>query len=81
MAAERQTTLRLVAGLAMLALAWVGAYAALRPLADALTYDLFRLSRGSHLGDSVNFFLYDTPKVLLLLTGIVFLMGIVRTFF
>ena len=77
----RQSALRLVAGLALAALAWAGAYAALRPLADALTYDLLRLSRDSHVGDSVNFFLYDTPKVLLLLAGIVFLMGIVRTFF
>jgi uncharacterized membrane protein YraQ (UPF0718 family) len=80
-AAERQAAVRLVAGLGLVALAWAGAYAALRPLADALSYDLFRLSRDSHLGESVNFFLYDTPKVLLLLTGIVFLMGIVRTFF
>ena len=81
MVVERQSAVRLVAGFALLALVWAGAYAALRPLADALTYDLFRLSHDSHLGSSVNFFLYDTPKVLLLLTGIVFLMGIVRTFF
>ena len=81
MAAERQAALRLVAGLAVLALVWAGAYAALHPLADALTYDLFRLSADSRLGSAVNFFLYDTPKILLLLTGIVFLMGIVRTFF
>jgi hypothetical protein len=79
--AGRHESLRLVVGLGLVALAWAGAYVALRPLADALTYDLLRLSRDSHLADSVNFFLYDTPKVLLLLTGIVFLMGIVRTFF
>jgi uncharacterized membrane protein YraQ (UPF0718 family) len=78
---ERPASLRVVAGLGLVALAWAGAYAALRPLADALTYDLFRLSRDSHLGSSVNFFLYDTPKILLLLTAIVFLMGIIRTFF
>jgi len=81
MGVERQAALRLVAGLALLALAWAGAYAALHPLADALTYDLLRLSADSRLGSAVNFFLYDTPKVLLLLTGIVFLMGIIRTFF
>jgi hypothetical protein len=79
--AERRPAFRLVAGLGLVALAWAGTYAALHPLADALTYDLLRLSRGSHLADSVNFFLYDTPKILLLLTAIVFLMGIVRTFF
>ena len=72
---------RLAAGLVLVALAWVGAYLALHPLADVLTYDLLRLSRDSHLGGAVNFFLYDTPKILLLLTAVVFLVGIVRTFF
>jgi len=72
---------RLAAGLALTALGCVGAYLALRPLADVLTYDLLRLSRDSHLGSAVNFFLYDTPKILLLLTAVVFLVGIVRTFF
>ncbi|WP_294252480.1 permease [Propionivibrio sp.] len=33
------------------------------------------------LGEAVHFFFYDTPKVLLLLTGIVFLMGVIQTFF
>jgi len=72
---------RLVIGLAPAALVWVGAYIMLRPIANAITYDLFHLSHDTRLGSAVNFFLYDTPKVLLLLTGIVFLMGIVRTFF
>src|SRR4030042_340919 len=71
----------LTAGLALAALVWVGAYLALHPVADVLTYDLLRLSRDSHLGSAVNFFLYDTPKILLLLTAVVFLVGIVRTFF
>jgi len=79
--AERRAAIRLAAGLALLALAWVGAYVALHPLADVLTYDLLRLSGDSHLGSAVNFFLYDTPKVLLLLTAVVFLVGLVRTFF
>ncbi|MGQ9572092.1 MAG: permease [Dehalococcoidia bacterium] len=80
-AAGRRATLRLGFGLALAALAWLGAYLVLQPLADALTYDLLRLSRDSHLGSAVNFFLYDTPKILLLLTAVVFLVGIVRTFF
>jgi uncharacterized membrane protein YraQ (UPF0718 family) len=70
-----------VLALAVAALGWLAAYLALRPLADTLSYDLLRLSHDSHFGSAVNFFLYDTPKVLLLLTGIVFLMGIIRTFF
>jgi uncharacterized membrane protein YraQ (UPF0718 family) len=35
----------------------------------------------SHLGGAVQFFLYDTPKVLLLLTGMVFVMGMVQLYF
>jgi len=38
-------------------------------------------SEDSHLGESVSFFLYDMPKVLLLLTLVVFVIGIVRSFF
>jgi uncharacterized membrane protein YraQ (UPF0718 family) len=38
------------------------------------------VDRAGHLGGALQFFFYDTPKVLLLLTGIVFLMGIVHTF-
>ena len=58
---------------------WVAAYASLVPLADAVTAAL-GLSRDTRLGEAVHFFVYDTPKVLLLLTGIVFLMGVVHTF-
>ena len=39
------------------------------------------MEKGSHLGEAVQFFIYDTPKVLLLLTLVVFLVGIIRTFF
>jgi uncharacterized membrane protein YraQ (UPF0718 family) len=67
--------------LAAAAVFWLTTYLVLHPVVDAVTYDLLRLPRDSHLGSAVNFFLYDTPKVLLLLTGIVFLMGIIRTFF
>ena len=59
--------------------AWVAAYASLIPFADAAIAAL-GLSRETHLGEAVHFFFYDTPKVLLLLTGIVFLMGVVHTF-
>ena len=37
--------------------------------------------RGSHIGEAIHFFFYDTPKVMLLLVGVVFFMGIVQTFF
>ncbi len=59
---------------------WVTAYTNLTPMADALLA-MLGLSRETRFGEAIHFFLYDTPKVLLLLTGIVFVMGIVQTFF
>jgi uncharacterized protein len=59
--------------------AWVAAYASLLPFADGIV-DLMGLDRKTHLGEAVHFFVYDTPKVLLLLTGVVFVMGVIHTF-
>jgi uncharacterized membrane protein YraQ (UPF0718 family) len=61
--------------------AWWLVYQSLLPVAQYLTYDLFGLSRGSHLGAAVEFFIYDTPKVLMLLIIVVFGVGIINTFF
>ena len=58
---------------------WMVAYSTLPFFADFGTA-LFGLTEDMHLGEAVHFFLYDTPKVLLLLTGIVFVMGIMHTF-
>jgi uncharacterized membrane protein YraQ (UPF0718 family) len=46
-----------------------------------LTYDLLGLQADTRLGESVNFFLYDVPKVLMLLAGMIFLVTIIRSFF
>lgn len=59
---------------------WVLAYAHLTDFADVVVA-LFGLERGTHIAEAVHFFFFDTPKVLLLLTGIVFVMGVVHTFF
>ncbi len=63
------------------AIVWWLLYQSLLPLANWLTFSLIGLSTDSHLGQSVAFFLYDVPKILLLLTGMVFLVSTVRTFF
>ncbi|WP_242392839.1 permease [Anaeromyxobacter oryzisoli] len=62
-------------------LVWLAAYAAIQPVSERIAFGLLGLGRTSHLGQSVAFFLYDAPKVLLLLGLIVFLVGIVRSFF
>jgi len=45
-----------------------------------LTFDLIGLTPGTHLGEAVWFFLYDVPKVLLLLVSVVFVMGVVHSY-
>ena len=45
-----------------------------------LAFDLLGLVPGSRLGEAAHFFLYDTPKVLLLLVAVVYAMGVVHTF-
>jgi uncharacterized membrane protein YraQ (UPF0718 family) len=59
---------------------WFAAYRLLLPMSDALT-SLLPVDRDTRLGGALQFFLYDTPKVLLLLAGVVFVMGMVNSYF
>jgi len=56
-------------------------YYYLQPLVDLLTYTAFGLNAGTHIGASVNFFIYDTIKILILLFIISSLMGVVNAYF
>ncbi|EJW13062.1 Transporter [Rhodovulum sp. PH10] len=76
---DRALARKLAATAGVLA-AWVALYAALPALSETLAASL-PLDPKSGLGRAVAFFLYDTPKVLLLLTLVVFAMGVVRSFF
>ncbi|MGA8393424.1 MAG: permease, partial [Burkholderiaceae bacterium] len=69
-----------VAFLIVAAIAWLALYQALDPAAEALVAAL-PVDRASHLGGALQFFFYDTPKVLMLLTGVVFVMGMVNSYF
>lgn len=60
---------------------WAVLYAALQPAAAWVTYSLAGLRPGSRLGSAVEFFVFESPKVLLLLVLVVFGVGIVRSFF
>ena len=62
------------------AASWFAAYQMLAPASETLTR-LLPMTRNSQLGDALQFFLYDTPKVLLLLAGVVFVMGMVNSYF
>ena len=60
--------------------AWFVAYQMLTPVSEILSA-MLPVDRNSHLGDALQFFFYDTPKVLLLLAGVVFVMGMVNSYF
>lgn len=60
---------------------WWLIYGQLSGAASWITYNVFRIKQGSHLGASIQFFLYDTPKVMMLLFIVVFGVGIIRSFF
>lgn len=60
---------------------WWLAYSHLAVFAGWVTYSVLPLARGSRLGSSIEFFVYESPKVLMLLVLVVFGVGIVRSFF
>ena len=53
----------------------------LQLLADWITYTLLALPAGGKFASSLDFFLYDVPKVLLLLATVIFAVSLVRSFF
>src|SRR5471030_805752 len=66
--------------LSVAAIVWLCLYEILAPLSESLVSAL-PIAQRSSLSDALRFFFYDTPKVLLLLTGIVFIMGMINSYF
>jgi uncharacterized membrane protein YraQ (UPF0718 family) len=60
---------------------WYGIYSQLQTITNWLIDDVLKLSAGAHFTESLRFFLFEFPKVLLLLVLIIFVVGIVRSFF
>lgn len=60
---------------------WIIAYWNLQAVADFIIDNLLGLTSGSHLTETLRFFIFEVPKVFLLLVLIIFLVGIVRTWF
>lgn len=53
----------------------------LQNITDWLVYDTMGLSSDEHLAQALNFFIYDSIKIILLLFVIIFLMGIINSYF
>ncbi len=78
---KRTNSRGLIIRLGLSLIVWTFVYYWLKPAADYVTYDLLRLAEDSRLGSAMAFFLYDAPKVLMLLVLIIFVIGIIRSFF
>ncbi len=77
---DRNKLIQWLIGIFVATVAWLLAYSQLTAFADWVV-EILGLTRQTRFGEAVHFFFYDSPKVVLLLTGIVFVMGIIQTFF
>ncbi len=80
-ATEKNRALRYVLYMIPLLVLWGFIYQELAYFSRLMTYSVLRLQEGNHLSSAIEFFIYETPKVLMLLTLVVFGVGIVRSFF
>jgi uncharacterized membrane protein YraQ (UPF0718 family) len=60
---------------------WFVLYHFLQPLTDLLIDNALGLQKGTHLTETLRFFIFEVPKVLMLLILIIFFVGIIRTYF
>jgi uncharacterized membrane protein YraQ (UPF0718 family) len=60
---------------------WYILYRNLHWITDSVVYGLFGLHQGTHFAESLWFFLFEVPKVIMLLVLIIFVVGVVRTWF
>jgi uncharacterized protein len=60
---------------------WYFVYYNLQPVTNWLIDSVFGMKKGAHLTEAIRFFIFEFPKVMMLLILIVFFVGIIRTFF
>ncbi|MGC9152063.1 MAG: permease [Microbacter sp.] len=60
---------------------WFVVYHFLQPMTDWVVDTLLGMTKGAKLTETIRFFIFEYPKVMLLLLLIIFFVGIIRTFF
>ena len=60
---------------------WILIYMNLQTLSDFIIDDILGMEKGLHLTETLRFFIFEAPKVLLLLILIIFIVGIIRSYF
>ena len=56
-------------------------FALIQWFADWFVYSILNITKGTPLGNTVNFFIYDTIKIILLLAVIIFVVSTIRSYF
>lgn len=60
---------------------WIVIYKYLQEISDFLVFRVFQMSPDAHLTEAVRFFIFEVPKVMMLLVLIIFFVGFIRTYF
>ena len=60
---------------------WYVIYINLQPVTNWLIDTIFGMKKGAHLTEALRFFIFEFPKVLMLLVLIIFFVGILRSYF
>lgn len=60
---------------------WYLIYHYLQPVTDWLVDSALGMEKSAHITESIRFFIFELPKVILLLTLIIFFVGILRSYF
>jgi uncharacterized membrane protein YraQ (UPF0718 family) len=60
---------------------WIIIYKYLHEISDFIVFRLFGMTPEAHLTEALRFFIFEVPKVLMLLVLIIFVVGIIRSYF
>jgi uncharacterized membrane protein YraQ (UPF0718 family) len=61
--------------------AWIAVYRYLQVMADFIVFRVLQMTPAKHVTETLGFFIYEVPKVMLLLVLIIFIVGVIRTCF
>ena len=60
---------------------WIVIYKYLQEISDFIVFRVFQMTPETHLTEAIRFFIYEVPKVMMLLVLIIFIVGFIRTYF
>lgn len=60
---------------------WIILYKYLQEISDFIVFRIFQMTPEKHLTETIRFFIFEVPKVMMLLVLIIFIVGIIRTYF